>query len=86
MIFRTRNLRCVALLVFAWIGSASAAELEIGKLLAPTAVVKQAPSSNAAEKRVRVSRPPTRLALQEDLRVPTCSMPLCVGLFLGVGY
>jgi hypothetical protein len=83
MISLTRILRLFALLAFAWIGPASAAELEIGKLLVPTATVKQAPSSYTPEK--RVSRPPARLALQED-RVPTCPIPLCVGLFLGVGY
>ena len=85
MISRTGILRFFVLLAFAWIVPASAAELEIGKFLVPSATVKQAPSSYIPEKRVRVSRPPTRLALQED-RVPTCPIPLCVGLFLGVGY
>jgi hypothetical protein len=77
---RTGGLLGLVLLALSWIGAASAAELEIGKLLVPAATIKQAAGPYAVAKRARVS--PTRLALQEDVRMPYCYIPL----FLGVGY
>jgi hypothetical protein len=77
---------CV-LLALSWAGSASAAELEIPKLLTPAPAVKQSTNSYTAAKRALVSHQPMRLALQEDLRIPACSGPICMSpLFLGVGY
>jgi hypothetical protein len=72
----------LALLALSWAGRASAAELEITKILTPHSA-----SSFTAAKRVLVSHQPTRLALQEDLRTPACSGSICMSpLFLGVGY
>jgi hypothetical protein len=75
------------LLTLSRIGAASAAELEIPKPLTPAHAVKQSDGSNVAAKRVIVHHQSTRLAFQEDLRIPACSGQVCTSpLFLGVGY
>jgi hypothetical protein len=79
---RTGGLLGLVLLALSWIGAASAAELEMGRFLVPAATIIQAAGPYIVAKRARVSHHPTRLALQEDVRMPCCSIPL----FLGVGY
>jgi len=74
------------LLALSWVGPVSAAELEITKPLFPAPTVKKSPGYTAA-KRVPRSPQPTRLALQEDLRMLACSGSICMSpIFLGVGY
>jgi hypothetical protein len=71
-------LAVLALLALSWIGTASAADLEIKKFRHPaTAVVNEPPRSFIAAGRAPMSRQFVRLALRDDMRM---------GLILGVGY
>jgi hypothetical protein len=67
----------LALLALSWIGTASAADLEIKKFRPATAVVNEPPGSFIAARRVPMSRQFVRLALRDDVRT---------ALVLGVGY
>jgi|HubBroStandDraft_6_1064221.scaffolds.fasta_scaffold6512457_1 hypothetical protein len=66
-----------ALLALSWIGTASAADLEIKKFRPATVAVNEPPRSFIAARRVPMSRQFVRLALRDDMRM---------GLILGVGY
>jgi hypothetical protein len=82
---RTAFFLSCALLALSWIGSASAAELEIKKVrIQTTASVEEPPYT--AVRRVPVSHRPIRLALQDEVRMPAYLGPICIGLILGIGY
>ncbi len=86
---RTGIALAFALLASSWVGTASAAELEITKLFTqgPAPTVKHSAGSFTSAKRVLVSHQPTRLALQDDPRISACPGSICMTpLFLGVGY
>jgi hypothetical protein len=69
----------VLLLALSWIGTASAADVEIKKSVATAG--SEPPRSFFVARRAPLNRQPVRLALG-DVRMPAC----CMSLILGVGY